>query len=254
MYGKLIVKSNQLKTIVTKSIEAILKTSHKSGYIPIHIRLIKKTKTPTDNMGAPEFPGDANDGQNHFQPPPGHALPMHGIAHSEDEEIDSNDEASLPAGFQEPEPTPFDPNQPYAAEGYHPLDFEVRTVSDDSDEDDDDSMDSLGIPEPEETTVETEVETTAEREILNEIWNAPRPADSVDIALDNDKTEQVWIFFFFEYFQKTNGLFQIKSVMSKVSLQLAQVQPPEWALNVPESKWIEKLLEDVRNKGIVRPK
>lgn len=44
-------------------------------------------------------------------------------------------------------------------------------------------------------------------------------------------------------------MFQIKSVMSLVSLQLAQVQPPPWALEVPESKWIEKLLEDVRSKG-----
>lgn len=140
-------------------------------------------------MGAPEFPGDANDRQNHFEPPPGHALPMHGIAASEDEDVDSTDEVALPPGYQEAEPAPFDPNQPYAAEGYHPLNFEMRTDDDDdSESDDEDSNDSIGIPEEEPAV---EVETTVEREIVNEIWNTPRPAESLDITLDSEKTEQV---------------------------------------------------------------
>lgn len=37
---------------------------------------------------------------------------------------------------------------------------------------------------------ETTVETTAEREILREIWNAPRPAE-LDIELDTKKAEEV---------------------------------------------------------------
>lgn len=43
--------------------------------------------------------------------------------------------------------------------------------------------------------------------------------------------------------------FQIKSVMSKVTL--GGVEPPEWAKNIPENKWIEELLQEVRrNKSI----
>lgn len=160
-------------------------------------------------MGSPEFPGDENDRQNQFQPPPSHALPMHGIVNSETEEEDSNDDAPIPAGGggggdgTTAEPTSFDPSQPYAAEGYHPLNFEIRTADDETDSADDEdgasssSSNSIAAvaqaaEEPEE--VSAEIETTAEREILSEIWNAPRPLESADIALDNDKAEQVeWV-------------------------------------------------------------
>lgn len=37
---------------------------------------------------------------------------------------------------------------------------------------------------------ETIIENTAEREILREIWNAPRPAE-LDIELDTNKAEEV---------------------------------------------------------------
>lgn len=30
------------------------------------------------------------------------------------------------------------------------------------------------------------------------------------------------------------------------SMSLLTVKPPEWAVNVPESKWIEELLQEVR--------
>lgn len=37
--------------------------------------------------------------------------------------------------------------------------------------------------------------------------------------------------------------------MSKVSL--GTIEPPEWAKHIPESKWIEELLQEVRkNKSI----
>lgn len=39
---------------------------------------------------------------------------------------------------------------------------------------------------------------------------------------------------------------QIKSAMSSVSLNLAGIKPPEWATVVPESRWIEELLQKVR--------
>lgn len=152
-------------------------------------------------MGAPEFPGDENDRQNQFQPPPSHALPMHGIETSEDDDVDSNDDDATvpPAGdesHQDAQSDQFDPSQPYAAEGYHPLNFEIRTADDGSDSDDNDDDDDLSSSSPSNAGDETEVavaeiETTAEREILSEIWNAPRPVDSADIALDSDKAEQV---------------------------------------------------------------
>lgn len=154
-------------------------------------------------MGSPEFPGDENDRQNQFQPPPSHALPMHGIVSSEDDDADSNDDATPPAGLHnDAEEDSFDPGQPYAAEGYHPLNFEIRTTDDDSDSDndgDDDNSSSSSnsiaadvVDGAAEVPDEADIVTTAEREILSEIWNAPRPIDSADIALDNDKAEQVY--------------------------------------------------------------
>lgn len=153
-------------------------------------------------MGSPEFPGDENDRQNQFEPPPSHALPMHGIVSSEDD-ADSTDDATQPddGGFQDiDQQNTFDPSQPYAAEGYHPLNFQIHTTDDNSESDnDDDSSSANSIADiaedrnDEEESVEPEIETTAEREILSEIWNAPRPVESADIALDNDKAEQVFI-------------------------------------------------------------
>lgn len=39
---------------------------------------------------------------------------------------------------------------------------------------------------------------------------------------------------------------QIKTAMSSISLGLQNIAPPEWARNIPENKWIEDLLQEVR--------
>lgn len=34
--------------------------------------------------------------------------------------------------------------------------------------------------------------------------------------------------------------------MSSISIGLQNIAPPEWARNIPENKWIEDLLQEVR--------
>lgn len=180
-------------------------------------------------MGSPDYPGDEN---HTFQPPPGHAMPMHGQLHSDEDAADS-DNNDLP---------PTDPMDPYQSAGYQPLNAEPMAADDDSSSDDDDSVavaaDYTNVnkdeAEDEDTTIPEPPETTVEREVLQEIWNAPRPAE-LDIELDKTKTDQ------------------ILSVMSTISLGLSAVKPPDWATNVPESKWIEQLLLEVRNKNKAVP-
>ncbi|KAJ6649169.1 hypothetical protein Bhyg_04402 [Pseudolycoriella hygida] len=102
---------------------------------------------------------------------------------------------------------------PYA--GYEQLNLEDVPDSDDEDED----------------STEVQISTnddqlpTADTEIACEIWNAPRP-DELDIKIDSTKSDE------------------IKSVMSKVTL--GAIEPPEWAKHIPETKWIDELLQEVR--------
>lgn len=157
-------------------------------------------------MGSPDYPGEED---HTFQPPLGQSLPMHGI-HNSDNEADSDD--SMPPGFQQ-NANLNDPDDPYNNVGYQPLNFEPMAADDDSSSDDDESDDEnnaevvslytihlvkikfshfnlWSLKDQQPTGSEAIVETTAEREILREIWNAPRPAE-LDIELDTNKAEEV---------------------------------------------------------------
>ncbi|XP_037037992.1 uncharacterized protein LOC119075618 [Bradysia coprophila] len=108
---------------------------------------------------------------------------------------------------------------PYA--GYQQLNLE--DLADDNDDDDEDE-DNTNVQEP----VVANQNPTADAEIACQVWNAPRP-NELDIKIDPTKCDE------------------IRSVMSKVTL--GGVEPPEWAKNIPETKWIEELLQEVRRKS-----
>jgi len=109
---------------------------------------------------------------------------------------------------------------PYA--GYQQLNLEDLPDIDDNDDEADDSTNA------QETTPNQN--PTADTEIVCQVWNAPRP-NELDINMDSKKSEE------------------IKSLMSKVTL--GNIEPPEWARHIPETKWIAELLQDLRHNAAI---
>lgn len=149
-----------------------------------HSIIIKRTLAQI--MGSPDYPGDEN---HTFQPPPGHAMPMHGQLHSDEDAADS-DNNDLP-----PPPAEYiQPLDPYQSAGYQPLNADEMAADDSTSSDDDDDSDAEHEEnnriQPDETVAAEPPETTVEREVIQEVWNAPRPAE-LDIELDKNKTDQV---------------------------------------------------------------
>lgn len=149
-------------------------------------------------MGSPDYPGED---EHTFQPPPSNELPMHGNDHSDEYYSDhSNNSGYADAGEIG--------DNDYA--GYQPLNVDPYVAyhhsSDiDSDEEDENNLMVKMIVVPiisfffsfhirllqvDAAAQSTKIETTAEREILSEIWNSPRPAE-LDIDLDTKKAEEV---------------------------------------------------------------
>lgn len=170
-------------------------------------------------MGSPDFPPD--EAPNRYQDPSS-TITFPQNNHGASEDSDNNDQGdSAYSGYQQ----------------LSTIDGENFTAAGNSSDDEEED----GTPTNELPPDMNDIElcgsggsafpdvTPIDVEIQQEIWKLPRPAELLNIELDEQRTNQ------------------ILNVMSGISLPDAAIPP--WAQNVSEDKWKTELLEKIRQKN-----